>query len=328
VAAPMLSCGGRAAALRRGGGLCAAAASAATHRAPTAPAAPRGAAPDSGGAAAAPTPAPWLLPPLLARRRCLHAAATAAGGAAAAHAAAAHADAAAAPAASSAARGRFYLIDAKAQVYRLSHGYGPPAAPAPAAAAPDAPPPPPPGGGQEASLVAHGFVQILISLFGHKPPPTHMAVVVDAPGANFRWAARGARRGVPPGGARRRPPLQAMASGCPLTTPHLASPPRPRRSNLLYPDYKAHRAEAPAGGLTRAGRATGEGRAAVAARRPAPRRNRGAGTPLPPSHASRTPPPHPRPPKQVSSRTWGASWTSLTRLASPSLRCPASRPTT
>ena len=43
-----------------------------------------------------------------------------------------------------------------------------------------------PGAGQEASLVAHGFLQILLSLFNHKPPPTHMAVVVDAPGANFR----------------------------------------------------------------------------------------------------------------------------------------------
>lgn len=30
--------------------------------------------------------------------------------------------------------------------------------------------------------------QVLLSLFRHEPAPTHMAVVVDAPGANFRNA--------------------------------------------------------------------------------------------------------------------------------------------
>jgi hypothetical protein len=89
---------------------------------------------------------------------------------------------------------RLYLLDAKAQVYRLSHGYGEAASPAAGGAA---------GGGEESSLVAHGFVQVLLTLFNHKPPPTHMAVVVDAPGATFR--------------------------------------------NLLYPQYKAGRSEAPAG---------------------------------------------------------------------------------
>ncbi|KAI8476382.1 MAG: PIN domain-like protein [Monoraphidium minutum] len=101
-------------------------------------------------------------------------------------------------------RGRLYLIDTKAQVYRLTHGYGDSAAPSAqqgAAAAGAA------GGAPEAlgesSIVAHGFVNILLGLFAHKPPPTHMAVVVDAPGANFR--------------------------------------------NVLYPQYKGQRSEAPPG---------------------------------------------------------------------------------
>lgn len=74
------------------------------------------------------------------------------------------------------------MLDAKAQVYRLSHGYGSaasPAASAAAAAARDSP---------EASLVAHGFVQLLLTLLRHEPPPTHVAVAVDAPGATFRSA--------------------------------------------------------------------------------------------------------------------------------------------
>jgi len=91
---------------------------------------------------------------------------------------------------------RLYLIDAKAQVYRLSHGYGDAANSGAAAAAAAAvgatatssssSAQPYAGAGEESSLVAHGFVQILLSLFNHKPPPTHMAVVVDAPGATFR----------------------------------------------------------------------------------------------------------------------------------------------
>lgn len=104
-----------------------------------------------------------------------------------------------------------YLIDAKAQVYRLSHGYGDPAAPAAARSAGPAPPggaaaaaaapgadpsqpPAPAGAGEEDSLVTHGFVNVLLNLFAHKPPPTHMAVVVDAPGATFRRVARAAAR--------------------------------------------------------------------------------------------------------------------------------------
>jgi hypothetical protein len=104
---------------------------------------------------------------------------------------------------------RLYLIDAKAQVYRLSHGYGDAAtAPPPA---PQAGPGSGSGGGsgEESSLVAHGFVNILLSLFNHKPPPTHMAVVVDAPGATFRhaWAwkvDKGECLGSAGGGGRAR----------------------------------------------------------------------------------------------------------------------------
>jgi hypothetical protein len=112
-----------------------------------------------------------------------------------------------------------------AQVYRLSHGFGEAALPtaakkalsaaAPAGGAPAEPAPAAAaqpqgeqqqqqqqqqeqqrvqqeqqrehhGTGEESSLVAHGFMNILLGMFAHKPPPTHMAVVVDAPGATFR----------------------------------------------------------------------------------------------------------------------------------------------
>ncbi|GBF96296.1 DNA polymerase I [Raphidocelis subcapitata] len=167
---------------------------------------------------------------LLAGGRLLHSRAGAVAAAAAAEPQQQQQQQPQAPPQSGGTRGRLYLLDAKAQVYRLSHGYGDAASPAAAAshaaaaaaaaaspAPPPGAPPPPPGAPppEESSLVAHGFLQILLSLFGHKPPPTHMAVVVDAPGATFRW-----------GGV-----------GVPTYPP----------SNLLYPDYKAHRTEAPAG---------------------------------------------------------------------------------
>ena len=66
-----------------------------------------------------------------------------------------------------------YIIDTMAQAYRLHTGFG--------------------GAGRLAdssgrdTVVLHGFLRILTSCLKHAPPPTHMAVVVDAPGATFRW---------------------------------------------------------------------------------------------------------------------------------------------
>lgn len=74
---------------------------------------------------------------------------------------------------------RLYIIDTMAQAYRLHTGFG-------TQRLTDSE-------GRDTSML-HGFMAILLRVLAHKPPATHMAIVVDAPGATFRWAKAGGQR--------------------------------------------------------------------------------------------------------------------------------------
>ena len=64
-------------------------------------------------------------------------------------------------------------MDAHALLYRYNFAYGPNLLTS--------------SGGEDTSI-AYGFLSTLLSLLELRPPPTHMAVVFDAPGKTFRWA--------------------------------------------------------------------------------------------------------------------------------------------
>ena len=77
------------------------------------------------------------------------------------------------PASNQAVTCRLMLVDAHALLYRYNFAYGPNLLTS--------------SSGEDTSI-AYGFLSTLLSLLELRPPPTHMAVVFDAPGKTFRWA--------------------------------------------------------------------------------------------------------------------------------------------
>ena len=65
------------------------------------------------------------------------------------------------------------LIDAHALMFRFHHAYG-------KLLQSEA--------GEETSI-SYGFMKTLLSLLECYPAPSHLVVVMDAPGKTFRWAA-------------------------------------------------------------------------------------------------------------------------------------------
>ncbi len=64
-----------------------------------------------------------------------------------------------------------FILDVMAQMYRLTHGFGAKRLTS--------------AEGQDTSVL-HSFMTIIVKLLAAKPPPTHFALVVDAPGKTFR----------------------------------------------------------------------------------------------------------------------------------------------